>query len=117
MFRFSIVAALLIALSGCAGINANDVVGAAYAAQNTVTQSILDECQNSTPGGPCVAGSAISTEDKAEAKAILDLADRYTDDAWALVQAGDSGKGLTLLERATSLLDRIEDLLIERGVE
>jgi hypothetical protein len=107
----------VLALAGCSNLNVNDVIGGAYEAQRVIAESIADECGNSTPGGPCVPGSAISTEDKAIARSSLDLADRYTDAAFELAKAGKAGESLTVLQRASNVLDQLEQFVIQRGIE
>ena len=112
----AIILVLLVSTGlGCA--NANDLIGAAYLTQTTIANSVADECGNTAPGGPCVATSAIDTGLKEDIKRMLEQADRYTDDAARLAAAGNRSDALSRLELATNLLDELEQILIERGIE
>lgn len=108
---------LIVSLTvACKGLNTGDLIGGAYALEKTITQTILAECGNTVPGGPCKPGSLISTEDKDSAKLKLTEANGWIDEANVLHYAGKPGAG-TLLERATNVLNELEMFLLERGVE
>lgn len=117
MKRLLLIIATGLVLSGCAGANVNTILGGAYAAQTTLAKAVLAECGNTVPGGDCLPESAISTADKESVKAGLAVADAYTDEARLLVTAGSVDEALTLLERATKILDQLEQILIARGVQ
>lgn len=114
-YRSFFVGVLLVVLAGCQNSNVYDVIGGAYEAQRVLAESIHQECGNAVPGGACVASSAISTDQKNAARAALDRVDEYTDAAKRLADAGSGGEALTVLQRATALLDEIERMLIEWG--
>lgn len=109
----------VLVLAGCASMNFNDALGAAYLTRTTLAETITAECGNTVPDGPCVPGSVISTEDKQAAKEALVKAGSYLADARAIQQGG---KGLECsdkwecLEAADGVLDALQRVLIERGV-
>lgn len=113
-----VLALCLVLLAGCA--NFQNAVGAAYLARTTIAEAVTEECGNSAPDGPCAPESAISTADKDRVKAYLVQAGDYLADARA-IEAGRAGVNCSdkwaCLNAANGVLDAVERILIERGVE
>lgn len=113
-----VVLALIVAgLWGCASYTFNDISGAFSKAVSATANSVRRECGNAEPGGPCVPGSLISTEDRDELRARLLVALDARDmarDAW---RAGEQAEAFARLRAAQAILDQIEQYLIERGVK
>lgn len=105
---------LVMFMGGCASMGYQDAIGAAYLARTTLAEAITAECGNTVPDGPCVAQSAISTEQKQAAKSQLVLAGAYLADAQA-IQAGRVGISCSgkweCLEAARGALGVVENML------
>lgn len=117
---FAAVAALvaILLLSGCGSLGIRsfgDALGAAYLTIDTVADAVWQECQNAVSDGPCVPESAISTEDKQQAKQLLTDALMLVDEARILYVAGSVDLAGDRLLAANAILDAVEQLLIARG--
>lgn len=116
--RLLILSALL--LAGCASTSFQDAIGAAYLTRTTVAEAVQRECGNTVPDGPCSPESAISTADKQRVKAMLVEVGGYLADARA-IEAGRQGMSCSdkwaCLEAASGVLDAVERILTERGMQ
>lgn len=110
----TLIAVVLLSV-GCASAPSSfsDGVGATYLAIDTAADTIWDLCQNDVPNGPCAPGSAISTEDKQQAKETLQEALDSLQIARQMYQVGEGDAALDRLRQARALLSIVDGIIRE----
>ena len=103
----------IVLLAACSGLNT--YVGGGALTVKSAAELITQECGNTTPNGPCLPTSRISTAEKQDLKVRLQAAINL------LEVANDTNltaqERRTRLEQSQAILDAIEQILIARGVE
>lgn len=102
-------------LAGCANLAEN--LSDAAATSESIAQVTLQECGNTTPGGPCQPGALIDTETKEQIATELRRANDYLDNANALLREGERSQAQSLLVRVENMLVVLAGILENEGVE
>ncbi len=115
--RLFILCVLVISLSGCAGMLSRVITGTQDA---TVPQKVLTHNENMTTKGYALYTTALSkiTENKADNKAILKIANLVDDDLARKSKAGEESKLATIGNTAVRMIAQPQiQKKVEEGVE
>lgn len=104
-------ACVLIALAGCASMNFNDSLGAAYLTADWVARTARELCGNVDPGGPCAPGSVINDDQMDKARKGVGEALQTLDSARQFKLDGEYDAAKQELAEARATLIRLKDWL------
>ncbi len=102
-------------LAGCGSLAEN--LADAAATSESLAQVTLQECGNTSPGGPCQPDALLDTATKERIATELRRANDYLDNANALLREGERSQAASLLDRVEGMLIALAEILAEEGVE
>ena len=102
-------------LAGCGSLAEN--LADAAATSESIAQVTLEECGNTSPGGPCQPDALIDTETKEQIAAELRRINDWLDNANALLREGERSQASSTLDRVEGMLLVLAEILAEEGVE